>query len=130
MNVVLVDPDLVQRNELVELLQRSGCSVAPFGSLSTAFQYMLGQLTEVDGVFVNDDDGARSSWLGRRLGMLSAPVPIFSYSGFDPDEGAANSTDVFRIDTVDAEKASTAELARALSHATLAAVSSRGDREG
>lgn len=54
----------------------------------TAFFFLLARVDEVDGVLVNGDEGEWSSWLRRRLEMLSAPLPIVTYSGCNPEREA------------------------------------------
>jgi hypothetical protein len=88
MRVVLVDPDLAGRAELVAMLEACGITVAPFADPRSAFLFLLARPEELDGVLVNDDDGEPSHWLRCRVEMLSAPLPVASYSGCHPQREA------------------------------------------
>jgi hypothetical protein len=85
--VVLVEPDLAGRRALDSLLRHSGVSVASFADPQIAFLFLLARVDEVEEVLVNDDGGAWSDWLRRRLELLyaaSLPPSVESYSALRP----------------------------------------------
>jgi hypothetical protein len=88
MKIILVDPDLSGRTELIAMLQRCGIAVAPFADPRTAFLFLLARLEELDGLLVNDDDGGWSDWLRSRVEILSTELPVLSYSGRHPQREA------------------------------------------
>lgn len=89
MKVLLVDPHPNRRCDLVAMLQASGISVSVFTHPRTAFLFLLARLSEVDGVLVNDDEGDWSHWLRTRVELLSAPLPVASYSARLTEPGSA-----------------------------------------
>lgn len=79
MTVVLVDPNVGERGELVASLRQKGFTVAPFSDPGIALLFLLGKLGEVEGVLVSDE-AEWSSDLRERLEVLPVALTVVTYS--------------------------------------------------